>query len=175
MIVHASLTPRECNINTHHDSPFLHHTTLPSLAPRCSWHYQQLHPISLLPPMITLLCLVWAVYSAAAPHNLDPSPNGSIDEYGATQLSDMTQTKTLWSLIWGCLTIIISCTWTSVHSNIPGPECGKRGIWFRRLQLCLIAILAPEWMVMLALRQRGHAKQLMRVYNETRDPGDKGK
>jgi hypothetical protein len=43
----------------------------------------------------------------------------------------------------------------------------------RKIKMCLMAILAPEWMAMWALRQFLHARKLRDMYNRT--AGNEGK
>ncbi|KAF7369935.1 hypothetical protein MSAN_00623100 [Mycena sanguinolenta] len=62
--------------------------------------------------------------------------------------------RTLFSIIWGCLATIFVCTWVSVHPNVPPPNQSHLQLFWRRLKMMLIAIVAPEIMVGFAARQR---------------------
>ena len=59
---------------------------------------------------------------------------------------------------------IFGCTWVAVHPNIPDAE----ETWFtgglRRLQLMVIAVIAPEMVIMWALRQWLAAHKLAKKY-----------
>lgn len=127
------------------------------------------------------MCLVVGVYFRADPslHLLYPSSafmilpvveqdflefrcNGTL--LSAQQLSFTSSCKnidycrTLWSIIWSCLATLVACTWVSVHPNIPAPyNCL---LPLHRVRLMLLAIIAPEIIVLWALRQRMVARDL---------------
>jgi hypothetical protein len=110
------------------------------------------------------LCLIWVFYSIAVPHGREIS---SMVADASLPSPDSPSTRSLWSLIWSCLTIIISCTWTVVNPNVPDPKDNDWVIRFRKMKLCLLAIVAPECMAMWAIRQHLHAKKLRDMYNES--------
>lgn len=55
---------------------------------------------------------------------------------------------------------IFTCTWVAMHPNLPGPNEKWSTITLRRSQLTLIALIAPEIVVMFAMRQRIAAEKL---------------
>jgi hypothetical protein len=63
------------------------------------------------------------------------------------------QQRSLWDILWSCLSTIFLCTWVSVHPNIPpsGETQWKTGL--RRLELMLWALIAPELIIYWAVRQ----------------------
>ncbi|KAJ6449555.1 hypothetical protein C8R45DRAFT_777520, partial [Mycena sanguinolenta] len=61
--------------------------------------------------------------------------------------------RTLFSVVWGCLATIFACTWVSVHPNVPPPNQNRLQLFWRRLKMMLIAIIAPEVIVAFAGRQ----------------------
>ncbi|KAJ7130445.1 hypothetical protein C8R44DRAFT_699614, partial [Mycena epipterygia] len=61
--------------------------------------------------------------------------------------------RQLFDIVWGCLTTIFACTWVSVHPNVPPPNQGRVALFWQRLKMMLIAIIAPELMVGFAARQ----------------------
>ncbi|KAJ6592405.1 hypothetical protein B0H19DRAFT_918260 [Mycena capillaripes] len=61
--------------------------------------------------------------------------------------------RKLFDIVWGCLATIFACTWVSVHPNVPPPNQSWLALFWRRLKMMLIGIIAPEIMVGLAARQ----------------------
>ncbi|KAJ7122443.1 hypothetical protein C8R44DRAFT_556727, partial [Mycena epipterygia] len=61
--------------------------------------------------------------------------------------------RSLFEIIWGCLTTIFACTWVLVHPNLPPPNQCRLVLSWNRLKMMLIAIIAPEIMVGFAARQ----------------------
>ncbi|KAG8848887.1 hypothetical protein FRC20_002429, partial [Serendipita sp. 405] len=83
--------------------------------------------------------------------------------------------RSLPNIIWSCLTTIILCTWISLHPNVPKPvdETKLNGAqwWTYKLRaflkdqvfLFVLSLVAPEWVLMWALRQRLVAEYLVRT------------
>ncbi|KAJ6459565.1 hypothetical protein C8R45DRAFT_879709, partial [Mycena sanguinolenta] len=81
---------------------------------------------------------------------------GSSDNIGnVRQFSDV---------LWGCLATIFASTWVSVHPNVPPPDQTSLRILWRRLQMMLIAIIAPELTAGFAARQFFASRRLSRQF-----------
>ncbi|KAJ7187673.1 hypothetical protein GGX14DRAFT_383417 [Mycena pura] len=62
-----------------------------------------------------------------------------------------------------CLATIFACTWMSVHPNVPPPDQSWLALFWRRLRMMLIGIIAPEAMMGFAARQFGWPELCQRV------------
>ncbi|KAG6915238.1 hypothetical protein DXG01_012570 [Tephrocybe rancida] len=69
--------------------------------------------------------------------------------------------RSISGIVWSCLITIFACTWIAVHPNIPRPN--ERPI-FRRLKIVALALIAPEIIVLWALRQWVSSRSLARKY-----------
>ncbi|KAF7370008.1 hypothetical protein MSAN_00630800 [Mycena sanguinolenta] len=78
----------------------------------------------------------------------------------ATTDSCNDSSRTLFSVVWGCLATIFACTWVSVHPNVPPPNQSRPQLFWRRLKMMLIAMIAPEIMVGFAARQFFGSREL---------------
>ncbi len=76
--------------------------------------------------------------------------------------------RTLFGIIWSCISTIIICAWTSVHPNMPPPNKWKAR--WNRLRLMFWMIVAPELVLAWAVRQWFAAREIRDAYNE-RHPG----
>jgi hypothetical protein len=119
-----------------------------------------------------LICLLWSIYGIAAPQNLVQTSTDTNTTSMTASGPDSHDTRTVLSLVWSCLAIIFSCTWTAIHPNIPDPKDGGCKIFFRKVGMCLMVIIVPEWMVMVATRQLIHAFALK---NKLKGSGSTGK
>ena len=72
--------------------------------------------------------------------------------------------RSLWDILWSCLATIFACSWVSVHPNIPAPDESWRRIFLRRLELMFWAVVAPETIIIWALRQWFGARDLEKLY-----------
>jgi hypothetical protein len=75
--------------------------------------------------------------------------------------------RTLFNIIWGCLSTTIICAWTTLHPNIP-PQEGPLKATLRRLELMFWTIMGPEILPTWALSQRLAAMRVRDVYNNAR-------
>jgi hypothetical protein len=66
-------------------------------------------------------------------------------------------------IVWSCLITIFACSWTVTHPDIP-----RKGEWATsKMWLCFMAVVAPEWMAVVAyeeyLRARQHSKAIGKI------------
>ncbi|KAJ7488934.1 hypothetical protein FB451DRAFT_1080401 [Mycena latifolia] len=78
--------------------------------------------------------------------------------------ADNTSSRGLFTIIWGCLTTIFASTWVSVHPNVPPTDKGSLALFWRRLWIMLIAVIAPEVIVGFAARQLFSARTSSKEY-----------
>ncbi|KAH0579976.1 hypothetical protein H2248_002796 [Termitomyces sp. 'cryptogamus'] len=71
--------------------------------------------------------------------------------------------RSIWDIIWNCLSIIFACTWIAVHPNLPKPD--ERPM-LRRLKIFALALIAPELIVLWAMRQWVSSRKLAHRYKE---------
>ncbi|KAJ7678659.1 hypothetical protein B0H14DRAFT_2423229 [Mycena olivaceomarginata] len=67
--------------------------------------------------------------------------------------NDIKNCGKLFDVVWGFLTTFFACTWVSVYPNVPQPNSSHVALFWRRLKMMLITIVAPEIMVGFAVRQ----------------------
>jgi hypothetical protein len=63
---------------------------------------------------------------------------------------------------------IFSCIWVAVHPNIPGPDKKWTKVTSQRVGTALIALVAPELIILWAIRQWLNAHELGRKYRSAR-------
>ncbi|KAJ8081766.1 hypothetical protein PM082_007612 [Marasmius tenuissimus] len=71
-------------------------------------------------------------------------------------------TRTVYGIIWGCLTTIVACTWLAIHPNVPNPNDSRLRILSRRAMIMGFAILVPEYTTVWAFRQWRTARRISR-------------
>ena len=82
--------------------------------------------------------------------------------------------RTVWGILWSSLTTLFACTWVACHPNIPGLDETWLQRKARRLRLFVIALLAPEVVVMCAIRQFFAAREMgMEMQAFFKEPGIK--
>ncbi|KAJ7910820.1 hypothetical protein B0H13DRAFT_2485145 [Mycena leptocephala] len=100
--------------------------------------------------MLLLLILVHLLSrngsAAPVPHTLNNRSNPD-------SCDDINNCRKLFDIVWGCLATIFACTWVSMHPNVPAPNQSWLALFWRRLKMMLIAVVAPELMVGFAARQ----------------------
>ncbi|KAK7024606.1 hypothetical protein VNI00_016167 [Paramarasmius palmivorus] len=86
---------------------------------------------------------------------------------------DINGCRTTTGILWSCLSVIFICTWVAIHPNIPLVEKFDHGNdrwtgdrWhpavavYQNVELMVVALLAPEFMILWAMRQREKAKKI---------------
>lgn len=69
-------------------------------------------------------------------------------------------------IIWACASTIFICVWVMLHLNIPAEKDGKRTIFLRKTKWFILAMLAPELLLLFAGGQWAAAR---RSVDEMRD------
>ena len=78
--------------------------------------------------------------------------------------SDLGHCRTLWNIIWSCLATIFACTWLAIHPNIAAPDEGFTRVNLRRAKIMVVGSLAPELIILWAMRQWLVAHLLAKKY-----------
>jgi hypothetical protein len=55
-------------------------------------------------------------------------------------------------IFWSCASVLIACTWVSIHPNIPGPKDKWWRVLAEKISLMLVTLIAPEMMLYWACR-----------------------
>ena len=63
---------------------------------------------------------------------------------------------------------IFLCIWVAVHPNIPGHSQKLTKVVWQRLGIALVALVAPELVILWAIRQWLKADELGRKYRSAR-------
>lgn len=78
--------------------------------------------------------------------------------------SDPTSQRSLWDILWSCIATIFACTWIAVHPNIPAVDDTLVVVAFRRAGLMLCGLVAPEIIILWAMRQWYSARKIGRAH-----------
>ena len=70
----------------------------------------------------------------------------------------------MWNIVRSCLVTIFACTWFAIHPNIPDPAEGWIKVTSRRVGIMIMALIAPELVIMWAIRQWINARSLSKQY-----------
>ncbi|KAF8659469.1 hypothetical protein AX16_001836 [Volvariella volvacea WC 439] len=90
----------------------------------------------------------------AVPASPIPSPLCVVTAALSAGACDPNRKRTIFDILYSCLGVIFLCTYISIHHNIPdqNDSWGKK-TWLK-IQTMLYAVVAPEIVIMWALRQR---------------------
>ena len=80
--------------------------------------------------------------------------------------TDADADRTVWDILWSCLATTFAVTWVSVHPNVPVLEETSWMVLKRRIFLMVLALLAPEVMIMWAFKQWRGAVMIMEMVNK---------
>ena len=118
--------------------------------------------------LITLFSVLSAYNVSGAPVAFDLAVRDEpLSSESGKSLSQLK--RTLFGIIWGCVSTTILCAWTAVHPNVP-PRSKWKARW-NRLKLMFWMIVAPELVLAWAVRQFFAARDIKDTYNESH-PGE---
>jgi hypothetical protein len=61
--------------------------------------------------------------------------------------------RTIWNIVWSSLATFFACIWVAVHPNVPAFTDGTLAKLKQRGKLLLTAVIAPEIIILFAMRQ----------------------
>ncbi|KAF8657415.1 hypothetical protein AX16_002212 [Volvariella volvacea WC 439] len=67
---------------------------------------------------------------------------------------DSTRTRTIFDILYNCIGVILLCTYISVHHNIPDQDDSRIRVIWLKTRTTLYALIAPEMVILWAIRQR---------------------
>lgn len=79
-------------------------------------------------------------------------------------ITTCTTQRSLYDIVWSSFATIFVCCWVSIHPNMPSWKDTDRFIVGRRLELLGWGLLAPELLVLWAMRQWYGARALANRY-----------
>ena len=82
--------------------------------------------------------------------------------------TDADAGRTVWDILWSCLATTFAVTWVSVHPNVPFLEETSWMVLKRRVFLMVLALLAPEVMIMWAFKQWRGAVMMKEMVNKAK-------
>jgi len=97
------------------------------------------------------LTYLWAHATLAAPISAFNPPQTLMPR--DDNICDCQGHRSLFDIIWSCLATMFACSWIAIHPNVPAPGDGWLTIGLRRAKMMFWAILAPELIVIWAMRQ----------------------
>ncbi|EIW83532.1 hypothetical protein CONPUDRAFT_53237 [Coniophora puteana RWD-64-598 SS2] len=67
--------------------------------------------------------------------------------------SNFISDRSTWDIISSCLLTLLACVYTAVHPNIPSPDDEQLCVFVRQAGIMTLAMIAPELIVVWAIRQ----------------------
>ncbi|KAF9266832.1 hypothetical protein L218DRAFT_857433, partial [Marasmius fiardii PR-910] len=80
--------------------------------------------------------------------------------------TDIRHCRSLTNIILTCLSVIVICTWTSVHPNVPSVPRSSHWafVYWDDFKITLVSLVAPELILLWAIRQRKAAGKILKKY-----------
>src|SRR5260221_10728213 len=108
--------------------------------------------------LIGVLLVLLLIYQLVAQARVAPGIAARDEESSTFQ-------RTLFNIVWGCVSTTIICAWAAIHPNIP-PQEGPFKRTLRRMEFMFWTIVAPEILPCWAMNQLLAAITVRDVYNE---------
>ncbi|KAG2116850.1 hypothetical protein DEU56DRAFT_895759 [Suillus clintonianus] len=75
--------------------------------------------------------------------------------------------RSLWNIVSGSVLTLFACIYSAIHPNIPSPKDSPFCILRRRLGIMIVALIAPELVVVWAMRQWISARHVTKDFKES--------
>ncbi|KIK64275.1 hypothetical protein GYMLUDRAFT_162048 [Collybiopsis luxurians FD-317 M1] len=75
-------------------------------------------------------------------------------------------TRSTAGIVWSCITTIFACTWLAVHPNVPSIHASQRELFWRRVKILIVALIAPEFIIVWAANQLRCARGALKTLRE---------
>jgi hypothetical protein len=121
-------------------------------------------PPDIAPSIMIILLLAFSLFQSYYGNQGQGQP--FIELRAVSTCGDQNSRRSIWSIIWSCLTTIFLCTWVALHPNVafrpekPNAHWSKRWIWdplrdfwSYKLPLFMWALLVPEYILLCSIRQ----------------------
>ena len=121
--------------------------------------------------MFTALLLVFLCRrhrASAAPITTAGPPIYDVPIFVRNDSTGADTGRTVWDILWSCLATTFAVTWVSVHPNVPFLEETSWMVLKRRIFLMVLALLAPEVMIMWAFKQWRGAVMITEMINKAK-------
>ncbi|ESK86171.1 hypothetical protein Moror_10965 [Moniliophthora roreri MCA 2997] len=116
--------------------------------------------------MSTLGCIMILPYFPVAAAATNTS-NTSFDPATSTgECININECRTVTDILWSCLSVVLICTWVAIHPNIPHVETHPAVVVYQNLELMVIALLAPELIILWAMRQWISARDIAKEFGK---------
>ncbi|ESK86861.1 hypothetical protein Moror_3449 [Moniliophthora roreri MCA 2997] len=95
----------------------------------------------------------------------EPLTLASVDSSTAT-CDDLHGCRTVANIVWSCFSVVFICTWVAIHPNVP--KHGENGavVFLANAVIMFLALIAPELIVLWAMRQWFAARQIRKQFKE---------
>src|SRR5215217_177185 len=106
--------------------------------------------------LLSLLLPNLSSVSEGAPLNATISsfvPPSSLAELSNQEIQFDKNYRSPWNILWACLSVVFTCTWTAVHPNVYGYGSTQWQRTKRRTLLFLLALFFPEVNLIWSVKQ----------------------
>jgi hypothetical protein len=110
--------------------------------------------------LVYLCCFSESWNALALPTDLRPSEIFPRNQSIFIRNGDRFDTRSIYNILWSCLSTIFACTWITIHPNIPAPGDSQWAVLRRRVAIMGYFLLTPEFIIMWAARQHYGARYL---------------
>ncbi|ESK84724.1 hypothetical protein Moror_607 [Moniliophthora roreri MCA 2997] len=99
-------------------------------------------------------------------HTLATSTNTSFFDPVTGECTDINGCRMTTGILWSCFSVTFICTWVAIHPNIPLVTRNSTTAVIDNIILMVIALLAPELIILWAMRQWFSANRIARQFKK---------
>lgn len=130
------------------------------------WTWLELSEMIVLVALLLLLRKSSSCASPVLPRSLLEANVFDVIQRDTSVTQNACTGRSTLNILWSCLATTFACTWVSVHPNIPFFGKNKWAVRRWRIFLMFLALLAPEIMIMWAMKQLQGALTIKETINK---------
>ncbi|GJE87867.1 hypothetical protein PsYK624_039510 [Phanerochaete sordida] len=82
----------------------------------------------------------------------------------STSCTDINNCRTISDIVWGCLSVILACTWAALHRDIPPKGVRWYIVLGNHAWTTIVAFFTPEFMAFMAIMEFAEARQVRKNF-----------
>ncbi|KAI3621013.1 hypothetical protein WG66_014579 [Moniliophthora roreri] len=106
------------------------------------------------------------LYAVARPIYLNTFADANVTAADTSTCDDIDKCRTIADILWNCYSVVLLCTWVAVHPDVPSVKDHLTVVLMKYGIIVFMAIVAPELIILWALRQWVSCRKIAQKYKE---------
>ncbi|EKM60725.1 uncharacterized protein PHACADRAFT_246815 [Phanerochaete carnosa HHB-10118-sp] len=88
----------------------------------------------------------------------------------STSCTDINNCRQISDIVWGCVSVILACTWAALHPDIPPKDVPGHIVLMNHVWSTIVAFFTPEFMAFMAIMEFAEARKVKKIFADIEVP-----